>query len=116
MPNMDDTIEICSGCGKMPRPLDSANGYFICSRCGNRATMVVDGKDYEKIVSDLDQKFHAKVQTDRVTSAMDAPVEIRRKPASVSKKKPVKIVKLTKKKSAKAKPAKSKKSGKGSKK
>ncbi|MBU0591765.1 hypothetical protein KKF81_06845 [Candidatus Micrarchaeota archaeon] len=58
---MEDTIEICAGCGKMPRPLDRMNGYFLCSRCGCRATINVTADDYERVVTDLDSKFHNKV-------------------------------------------------------
>ena len=71
---MDDTIEICSGCGKMPRALDSMAGVFTCSRCGNRTTMHVTAENYEKVVTDLDQRFHMATQKNRIEAAASAPV------------------------------------------
>lgn len=74
---MEDTIEICSGCGKMPRAIDNLSGSFTCSRCGNRATMFVTADDYEKVVTELDAKFHHIVQRKRIESAASSPVEMK---------------------------------------
>jgi hypothetical protein len=79
---MEDTIEICSGCGKMPRAIDNTGGQFLCSRCGNRATMHVTADDYEKVVTDLDQRFHHNIQKKRIEEAASVPLEF------VSQKKP----------------------------
>lgn len=84
---MDDTIEICSGCGKMPRAIDHASGAFVCSRCGNRSTMHVNTDNYEKVAAELDSKFHHHTQKARVEAAASAPVEMKpaKKPAKVSR-------------------------------
>jgi len=63
---MEDTIEVCSGCGKMPRPIDFLNNQFLCSRCGSSKTVFVNSDDYEKVVTDLDAKFHSKIIESRV--------------------------------------------------
>jgi len=86
---MDDTIEICSGCGKMPRAIDSAAGIFTCSRCGNHTTMHVTAENYEKVVTDLDHKFHMVTQKQRIEAAASSPVEAAPKISKASKK-PVK--------------------------
>lgn len=96
---MEDTIEICSGCGKMPRAMDALSGAFVCSRCGNTSKMSVKADDYEKVASELDQKFHSKAQKVRIEAAADHPVDMG-KPArkAAPKKSPPK-------KASKAKPA-----------
>jgi hypothetical protein len=94
---MEDTIEICSGCGKMPRALDHLQGQFRCSRCGNISTMHVSAEEYEKVVTDLDQKFHQHTQRKRIEAAAPFPVELKPKPG----KKTVKAAKKAPKKSAK---------------
>jgi len=86
---MDDTIEICSGCGKMPRAIDRIGGTFICSRCGNRTTMHVSADNYESVVTELDQRFHAMIQKARIEAAASAPIEARKPkkaPAKAKKK------------------------------
>jgi DNA-directed RNA polymerase subunit RPC12/RpoP len=98
---MDDTIEICSGCGKMPRAIDLAGGQFSCSRCGNKAMMAVKSDDYERVVTELDQRFHSRIQKQRIEAAASHPVDMgkpgkRQKPAKkaaktkVARKKPSK--------------------------
>jgi DNA-directed RNA polymerase subunit RPC12/RpoP len=66
---MENAIEICSGCGKMPRSIDTSGGQFVCIRCGNRTTMQVTTEDYEKVVSELDARFHSHVQRQKLASA-----------------------------------------------
>jgi len=57
-----DMIEICSKCGKMPRGIDlTAAGLFRCTRCGNTDLRTVTNSDYEKIVTGLDQRYHAEM-------------------------------------------------------
>lgn len=73
---MEDTIEICSGCGKMPRAIDHTTGQFICSRCGSRTTMYVTANDYEKVATELDQRFHQNMQKKKIEDAASAPVEL----------------------------------------
>ena len=84
---MEDTIEICSGCGKMPRAMDAMSGSFVCSRCGNSSKVSVKADDYERIASELDRKFHAQTQKTRIEAAADHPVELspRRPPAARKK-------------------------------
>lgn len=86
---MEDTIDICSGCGKMPRSMDSMSGSFVCSRCGSNSTLSVKADDYERIASELDHKFHTGTQKSRIEAAASHPVELRKKPVS-AKKKPAK--------------------------
>jgi len=73
---MEDTIEICAGCGKMPRAVDRMNGYFLCSRCGCRATIHVTTDDYERIAADLDQKFHEKILSKKAQAVANEPLDI----------------------------------------
>jgi len=49
-----EEIEICARCGKMV-PLREIGESFTCLRCGNRMTMVVPLKDYEKVVQRLQE-------------------------------------------------------------
>lgn len=104
---MEDTIEICSGCGKMPRTIDRADGIFVCSRCGNRATVYVSGQDYEKTVTDLDRRFHEKIIKTRFDAAASEPVHAARPKAAPKKAKAP--ARKPAKKPAKKAPAKKKK-------
>jgi predicted RNA-binding Zn-ribbon protein involved in translation (DUF1610 family) len=79
MSGMDDTIEVCSGCGKMPRAIDTAIGSFICSRCGNNSTIFVTAKDYEKVVTELDQRFHQGLQNKKMEEAYSIPIKFDKK-------------------------------------
>ncbi len=88
---MEDTIEICSGCGKMPRAIDHASGSFSCSRCGSRMTTRVHADDYERVAMELDQKFHQLIQKKRVEEAAGSPVEMRPSPKAKAAAKPVRI-------------------------
>ncbi len=93
---MDDTIEVCSGCGKMPRIMESSGGHFICSRCGNNSTIFVTASDYEKVVTDLDQKFHHNLLARKMKEAHKMPVKIPKRKAGAkkaAKKKPAKAPK-----------------------
>ncbi|HID73182.1 TPA: hypothetical protein EYP38_04525 [Candidatus Micrarchaeota archaeon] len=56
---VEDVIEICARCGKMPRSVDFdiGTGEFRCTRCGNNELMVVNGSDYERVVAELEDKF-----------------------------------------------------------
>jgi len=92
---MEDTIEICSGCGKMPRSLDHAAGSFVCSRCGNRATTHVSSENYEKVVVELDRNFHEKILKVKYQIAAAEPIAKKskkavKKPAKKAAKKAVK--------------------------
>ncbi|MBI5047286.1 hypothetical protein HZC07_06170 [Candidatus Micrarchaeota archaeon] len=71
---MEDALEICSGCGKMPRPLDSMSGNYICSRCGSHTTMQVSSEKYEETVMELDRRFQALVLKKKVDSAKHVPI------------------------------------------
>lgn len=99
---MDDTIEICSGCGKMPRSIDTSSGYFLCTRCGNRATTHVTAQDYEKVVTELDQRFHTALLSQRHEAAKQEPIKLEKKKTAKAKT----AKKTPKKKSTKAKAAK----------
>jgi hypothetical protein len=103
----EDVIEVCSKCGKMPRGIDLVNGSFRCTRCGNTTITPVSTNEYEKIVTDLDQRYHAEMSRKRLETVEKIVVpNIERKGTSgaprkktVSKKKPEK--KKAAKKSAK---------------
>jgi len=84
---MEDTIEVCTGCGKMPRQMDYTQGFFLCSRCGGRSTMYVNSDEYEKVVSELDARFHAGLMKAKVDSIVDVPLshDERAKPAKKPK-------------------------------
>lgn len=101
---MEDAIEICSGCGKMPRAIDRMSGDFLCSRCGNRITLHVNADNYEKTATELDQKFHMVTQKQRIESAASSPVEMRK-----TAKKNAKVAKAKKPPKKAAKPAAKKK-------
>jgi hypothetical protein len=73
---MDDAIEICSGCGKLPRSLDRLTGSFVCTRCGNNTTIEVSSDNYEKIVSDLDSNFHSRLLKKKLAAASSEPILI----------------------------------------
>jgi hypothetical protein len=96
---MEDAIEICSGCGKMPRSIDTIEGRFVCTRCGNIHTMQVKSDDYEKIATELDSKFHANVMKQKLASVISEPiVKVKaRAKKRVTKKKPAKKTKKRKK-------------------
>jgi recombinational DNA repair protein (RecF pathway) len=98
---MEDTIEICAGCGKMPRTIDRMEGSFICSRCSGSLTINVKADEYEKTAQELDQKFHEKIQKQRIEAAASHPVDMS-KPSKKAAKSPKKA------KSAKKPPKKGK--------
>ncbi|MEW6748897.1 MAG: hypothetical protein AB1295_04285 [Candidatus Micrarchaeota archaeon] len=102
---MEDTIEICSGCGKMPRAIDLAEGQFMCSRCGCTVTMAVSADEYERVVTELDQRFHMNSQKERIEAAASHPVEMKNNPRKAVKKPAAKKAapKKTAKKQAKKK-------------
>ena len=56
---VEDLLEICARCGKMPRSIDFdiGTGEFRCTRCGNSELMVVSSSDYERVVAELEDKF-----------------------------------------------------------
>lgn len=109
---MEDTIEVCSGCGKMPRPIDFLNGQFLCSRCGNAKTMLVNSDDYEKVVTDLDNRFHSKIIESRVAVIKSEGPNPGRKKKKPAKKAAAKKAKKPKKKAVKKKPKAKKKAAK----
>jgi len=72
---MEDSIDVCSKCGKMPRAIDMANGSFRCSRCGNNQIIPVKGDDYEKVVIELDRRFQEMNAARRIEEAKGLPPE-----------------------------------------
>jgi DNA-directed RNA polymerase subunit RPC12/RpoP len=87
---MEDTIEICAGCGKMPRAIDRETGSFVCSRCGNRTVMQVTADDYEKVASELDRKFHEAILMQRAAAVSKEPIKPAKPKKSAAKKAPAK--------------------------
>jgi len=100
---MEDTIEICTGCGKMPRAIDRMSGSFTCSRCGNKETMQVNADSYEKVASELDQKFHTNMLKEKVAAAADSPGYFPKKKKKTAAKKAKKAKKPAPKKVKKKK-------------
>jgi len=96
---MEDSIDVCSKCGKMPRAIDMANGSFRCSRCGNNQIIPVKGDDYEKVVIELDRRFQEMNAARRIEEAKELPPEIPAGNAKKSKPKPQKKTAPLKKKS-----------------
>lgn len=90
---MDNTIEVCSGCGKMPRAIDNLTGSFACSRCGNKTIIPVTASDYEKVVTELDQRFHQNLQAKKIEEASKIPFEMPKRPRPKSNSKTKKITK-----------------------
>jgi len=103
---MEDTIEICSGCGKMPRRIDFSEGYYSCSRCHSRATIKVGTNDYERVASELDRHFHERMMKEKAEA-----VEMHISETTPPRKKIIKVKKETKpvKKKIKKKATKTKK-------
>jgi hypothetical protein len=107
---MEDTIEICSKCGKMPRAIDQASGFFNCTRCGNNQLMSVKADDYETVATELDRDYQERVALmRRETVEKEMPIENPKKKSSrtkksVSKKKTVKKKAAAKKSTTKKKP------------
>jgi DNA-directed RNA polymerase subunit RPC12/RpoP len=98
---MEDTIEVCSKCGKMPRALDQESGYFVCTRCGNNQLMAVKSDDYERIVTELDANYQERVAQARLEVVeKEMPIENPKKKTSRKT--------ATKKKTSKKAPAKKK--------
>lgn len=103
---MEDTIEVCSKCGKMPRAIDLVNGFFRCTRCSNNQLMAVSGDDYEKVVTELDARYQERVAQKRLEIVeKEMPIE----PPKPTRKKAASKKKATKKKTAKKKPKAAKK-------
>ncbi len=106
---MEDTIEICSGCGKIPRIMDKMSGFFVCSRCGERSTIFVQADDYERVATDLDKRFHEMILRKKSEEAKAEPLIIPKAKAKkkTSAKAPIKPKKLSKARSKAAKKSKS---------
>jgi hypothetical protein len=98
-----DMIEVCSKCGKMPRGIDlTAGGLFRCTRCGNTSLTPVTNDDYEKVVTDLDQKFHAELAHMRIEHVrLNHPIELRKLAARANAEKKSSSKRKTSKKPAK---------------
>ncbi len=73
---MDDSIEICAGCGKMPRMTDKMSGTFTCPRCGGSQTMLVTTEKYEETALALDQKFHKGMMVKNIQEASKEPIKM----------------------------------------
>jgi len=106
---MEDTIEICSGCGKIPRIMDRSSGFFICSRCNNRSTIYVKTDEYEKTVTELDRQFHENLLRKKHDEIKSEPIVLEPAPKKPSLKKAAKRKPLLKKPAKSAKPKASKK-------
>ncbi len=103
----EDTLEVCSNCGKMPRGIDLVSGAFKCIRCGNRSLLSVRDADYERIVSELDQKYQSALAQVKIEEVKSMPSSI-----SVKQNKTVKKSKSIKPVQSKIKKSSGKKKGK----
>jgi len=105
---VDDVLEVCSKCGKMPRGIDLVNGSFRCSRCGNTSITALSNDDYERVVIELDKKYQAEISKKRLETIEKVTVQVltgkeskksgSKKKAKPEKKKIVKKVGKSKKK------------------
>ena len=103
----EDTLDVCSNCGKMPRGIDLVNGAFKCIRCGNSQLLAVRDQEYESVVTELDRKYQSELAREKLDAAKSMPSSI-----PVQKSKPVKKSKPTKKTSVKIKKSSGKKKSK----
>jgi DNA-directed RNA polymerase subunit RPC12/RpoP len=72
---MEDTIEVCSKCGKMPRAIEQESGLFACSRCGNNELVSLKTDEYERVVTELDRNYQEHVSKKRIeTVAKEMPI------------------------------------------
>ena len=91
----EDTLDVCSNCGKMPRGIDLVNGAFKCIRCGNSQLLAVRDQEYESVVTELDRKYQSELAREKLDAAKSMPSSI-----PVQKSKPVKKVQSKVKKSS----------------
>lgn len=87
---MEDTLDICAGCGKMPRAMDRLQGSFVCSRCNGVSILSVKADEYERTAQELDQRFHSNAQKQRIEAAASHPVEMKPRGARSGAKKAAK--------------------------
>ncbi len=71
---MEDTIEICGGCGKMPRDTELSCGNFSCTRCGYDKMMLVNSDEFDRIIAELDRRFTEEVFRKRVEDVLNTEV------------------------------------------
>lgn len=76
---MENCLEICNGCGKVPRSLDLSLGSFSCSRCGHDKTITVNSDEFERVTFNLDQSFHQSLMQKRLATAMSSPIVLLKK-------------------------------------
>ena len=82
---MESSLEICNGCGKVPRCLDLSLGSFSCSRCGHKQTISVNSDEYERVIFNLERSFHEALIRKRLDSVMSSPAYALPKRARKSK-------------------------------
>lgn len=63
---MEDTIEVCARCGKMPRMVEQEKGFFVCSRCGNKELISLKADEYERVVAELDRNYQEALSKQRI--------------------------------------------------
>ena len=76
---MESSLEICNGCGKVPRSLDLSLGSFSCSRCGHKQTISVSSDEYERVIFNLERSFHEALIRKRLDSVMSSPAYLPKK-------------------------------------
>lgn len=73
--SLENTLEICSGCGKMPRSIDYMLGIFSCSRCGHKETIHLTSDSYY-LTHELDRNFHELVLKKRLEEVSYEPLNL----------------------------------------
>lgn len=64
---MENSIEICGSCGKMPRTIDYSDGFFECIRCGHTELSLITSDSYY-MIHELDRNFHELIMRKRLDS------------------------------------------------
>ncbi|MBI5223125.1 hypothetical protein HY990_01755 [Candidatus Micrarchaeota archaeon] len=73
----EDTIEVCGGCGKLPRQSEHDYlGIFSCPRCGHNSKLILSSSIYHETVSGLEARFQEIQNRARLTSTISASADV----------------------------------------
>ncbi len=90
--------------------MEISSGLFKCMRCGNNSLLDVTTSDYERIVTGLDQRYHAELVKSRMADVREThPIKLKAPRRAAAKRK----TKARAKSSRSSKPAKQKAAKKG---
>jgi hypothetical protein len=71
----EDVIEVCGGCGKLPREGELQNGNFSCTRCGHAKLLQVTSAEFDLIVPELDRTFLQSMIKRKMDDVFSLPLE-----------------------------------------